>query len=115
MAPEVEEAHGALVKALHGTLLQAHVNAPSLQRSAVDTLLTLVQNVLREPGNEKFRRLRATNELFKTRVLAAKGADEFLSSLGFRSQTLDFVRFLVLDDAHFNDECRPPPPPRTPP
>ena len=41
--PEVDDARGRLVKALHGALLQSHVNAPRAQATAVDALLTMVQ------------------------------------------------------------------------
>ena len=41
--PEVEEARARLVKALHGTLLQSHINAPRAQATAVDALLAMVQ------------------------------------------------------------------------
>lgn len=105
LSPEVEEAHAALVKCLHGTILKTEINVPAKQQSAVETLTTLVQNVLREPGNEKFRRVRATNETFKARLLSVKGGEEFLKVLGFRDQTIDFTRFLVLSDAQYNAEC----------
>jgi hypothetical protein len=43
LPPEVEEARAKLVKALHGTLLQTHINAPGKQAAAVDALLKMVQ------------------------------------------------------------------------
>jgi hypothetical protein len=43
LAPEAEEARPKLVKALHGTLLQTHINAPAKQQAAVDALLKMVQ------------------------------------------------------------------------
>jgi len=125
LAPEVEEAQcvraaarrgspdappadrlssALLVKTLHGTILNSVNNVPAKQQSAVETLTTLVQNMLREPQNDKFRRVRATNETFKARLLSVKGGEEFLKALGFRDQTADFTRFLVLADSHFNEE-----------
>jgi hypothetical protein len=103
LSPEVEEAHAKLVKALHGTILQAANNAPPKQQSAVDSLTTLIGNILREPGNEKFRRVRCTNETLKARLLGVKGGEDFLRTCGFREQTIDFTRFLVLPS--YNEEC----------
>jgi hypothetical protein len=63
------------------------------------------QNVLREPANAKFRRVRAGNEAFKTAVVACKGGEDYLRAAGWRDATIDFARHLVLADALFNDEC----------
>ncbi len=80
LAPEVEEAHAKLVKALHGSILQAHLNAPPKQALCVEALLRLVQNCLAHPEEEKYRRVRATNESFRARVLAVKGGEDFLKA-----------------------------------
>jgi len=96
LAPHVEEAHSALVSALHGTILQSHVNAPPKQMACVETLSKMVHNVIDNPGEEKYRRVRCTNEAFKTRVLAVKGGEEFLRAAGWREQTIEFTRHLVL-------------------
>jgi PUB domain len=98
LAPHVEEAHSALVSALHGTILQSHVNAPPKQMACVEALGKMVHNVIDNPGEagEKYRRVRCTNEAFKTRVLAVKGGEEFLRAAGWREQTIEFTRHLVL-------------------
>ena len=109
LAPEVEDARARLVKALHGTLLQSHVNAPKLQAAAVDALLTMVQNVLRAPEEPKFRAVRAGNAAFKGRIAAARGGEDFLHAAGWRDVTRDFERHLVLPPAAeggaLQDEC----------
>ena len=155
--PEVEEARARLVKALHGTLLQSHINAPRAQATAVDALLAMVQarrnapssrgpvaasfrplspricdaarprermcmvmcadayprradvaqNVVREPGNAKFRRVRCSNEAFKSRIAAVRGGEDFLRAAGWRDATITFERHLVLSDAPHSDECVP--------
>lgn len=118
LSKELEEAHDALVKALHGTILLAKLNNPCAAKACMETLSTMVSNVLREPDNDKFRRVRCSNEAFRSRVLAVKGGEEFLKAAvrrpsprarcalsqrvpqGWRDQTVDFTRHLVLVSFH---------------
>jgi len=101
---EVADGRAKLVAALHGTLLMTHVNAAGKQAVAVDTLLTLVQNVLKEPEAEKYRRVRCSNESIKAKLLACKGAEDFLRAAGWAPVTREFERYLLLE-AGFNREC----------
>ncbi|EHA8587032.1 plant UBX domain-containing protein 2-like [Cocos nucifera] len=50
---------------------------------AVEVVLKLLRNVVREPGNEKFRRIRMGNPKIKEAVGEVKGGVELLESLGF--------------------------------
>jgi hypothetical protein len=68
------------------------------------------QNVLREPGNAKFRRVRCGNDAFKARVAAVRGGEDFLRAAGWRDATITFERHLVHADAPHSDECVPSPP-----
>lgn len=61
--------------------------------------------MLREPGNDKFRRVRVGNEAFKTRVGCVRGGEDFLRAAGWRDATITFERHLVHADAPLSDEC----------
>jgi len=61
--------------------------------------------VLREPGNDKFRRVRVGNEAFKARVGCVRGGEDFLRAAGWRDATITFERHLVHADAPHSDEC----------
>ena len=61
--------------------------------------------MLREPGNDKFRRVRVGNEAFKARVGAVRGGDDFLRAAGWRDATITFERHLVHADAPHSEEC----------
>nr|XP_010910270.1 plant UBX domain-containing protein 2-like [Elaeis guineensis] len=50
---------------------------------AVEVVLKLLRNVVREPGNEKFRRIRMGNPKIKEAVGEVKGGVELLECLGF--------------------------------
>lgn len=53
-------------------------------RDSVEVVLRLLGNVVREPGNEKFRRIRMGNPKIKEVVGDVKGGVELLESVGFR-------------------------------
>lgn len=50
---------------------------------AVEVVLKLLRNVVREPGNDKFRRIRMGNPKIKEAVGEVKGGVELLECLGF--------------------------------
>ena len=92
----VEEAQAALVATLYGSILQSLVNPAPKQAACVELLTKVVKNVIDHPGEEKYRRLKTTNEAFKAKVQGCKGGEDFLLAAGWRSETLDFTRHLVL-------------------
>ena len=69
--------------------------------------MTWRQNVVREPGNAKFRRVRCGNDAFKARIAAVRGGEDFLRAAGWRDATITFERHLVHTDAPHSDECVP--------
>ncbi|XP_020251212.1 plant UBX domain-containing protein 2-like, partial [Asparagus officinalis] len=54
------------------------------RKDLVDVVLRLLSNVAKEPGNEKFRRIRMGNPKIKEAVSEVKGGVELLEILGFR-------------------------------
>lgn len=50
---------------------------------SVQILLRLLDNVIREPQNEKFRTIRLENKLIKEKLLGLNGVREFLHKIGF--------------------------------
>ncbi len=61
--------------------------------------------MLREPANDKFRRVRVGNETFKARVGAVRGGEDYLRAAGWRDATITFERHLVHADAPHSEEC----------
>ncbi|XP_058078719.1 plant UBX domain-containing protein 2 [Magnolia sinica] len=53
---------------------------------SVDIVLKLLRNIIREPGNDKFRRIRMSNPKIKEALGAATGGIELLECIGFRLQ-----------------------------
>jgi hypothetical protein len=60
----------------------------------VDTLCKYVDNILENPTDDKFRKIRKSNKAYAERVAGVEGHDLFLDALGFETETVDGqVRF----------------------
>ncbi len=70
---------------------------------AVETLLKLVTNVVKNPGEPKFRRIRAENAAVKSKLLSAgANAESLLTLMGFEVTTEGMERVFVLSDHGFD-------------
>lgn len=58
--------------------------------STLKMLSTIAENLLRDPGNEKYQRFKPTNALIKQHLVEAKGALEYAIALGFRAEVVHF-------------------------
>ncbi|KAL1328685.1 hypothetical protein HN51_038491 [Arachis hypogaea] len=76
------------------SLKQNHKEDDTRVKKAFQTLLTYVGNVARNPDEEKFRKIRLSNQTFQERVGALKGGIEFLEICGF--EKIDGGEFLFL-------------------
>ncbi|KAE9601165.1 hypothetical protein Lal_00023907 [Lupinus albus] len=76
------------------SLKQNHKEDDARVKRAFQTLLTYVGNVARNPDEEKFRKIRLTNQSFQERVGALKGGIKFLEICGF--EKIDGGEFLFL-------------------
>ncbi|KAJ1426077.1 Zinc finger C2H2-type [Sesbania bispinosa] len=76
------------------SLKQNHKEDDARVKRAFQTLLTYVGNVARNPSEEKFRKIRLSNQTFQERVGALKGGIEFLEICGF--EKIEGGEFLFL-------------------
>lgn len=67
---------------------------------AVSTLKKVVDNIIRDPEEMKYRSLPLSNKLVIERILQVDGAVELLSSIGFTQQYIEGsdVEYFVLND-----------------
>ena len=56
----------------------------------VDTLVKYLDNVINNPTEEKYRKIRLSNKAFKERVSQLNGTEEFLQACGFQIKQLPF-------------------------
>ncbi|GLT57265.1 hypothetical protein SLA2020_302510 [Shorea laevis] len=76
------------------SLKQNHKGDDAKVKRAFQTLLTYIGNVAKNPDEEKFRKIRLTNQTFQDRVGALKGGIEFLELCGFEKVESDEFLFL---------------------
>ncbi|OQV19894.1 UBX domain-containing protein 6 [Hypsibius exemplaris] len=74
-------------------------------QSGRETLRKYLENILQQPGEEKYRKIRVQNKAFQERVLALEAADKFLEAAGFQKVTIsnegkdeDFFQLPSADD-----------------
>lgn len=58
-------------------------------RSCIDILNKYLTNILDNPGDEKYRKIKLSNRVFKEKVQPIIGAVEFLEAAGFSEKVLD--------------------------
>uniref|UniRef100_A0A914CGZ4 UBX domain-containing protein n=1 Tax=Acrobeloides nanus TaxID=290746 RepID=A0A914CGZ4_9BILA len=64
--------------------------------NAISTLDRILKNIINNPTEEKFRRIKMSGKVFNETVKPAKGAIEFLLTLGFKEELENNETFLVL-------------------
>ncbi|KAL4226210.1 UBX domain-containing protein 6 [Mactra antiquata] len=73
----------------------------------IDTLCKYLDNIINNPGEEKFRKIRISNKAFSERIASLEGTEEFLQAAGFEVKLLPFEdhdeRFFVMDETNGGD------------
>jgi hypothetical protein len=54
--------------------------------SAVELLIKIVQNIVNNPHEEKFRKLKASNKAFDSKIGSVRGGNDCMAALGFECQ-----------------------------
>jgi len=78
-------------------------NSKDVATASLKTLLTISQNLLREPGNPKFQQFKATNDTIKRRLIDPKGALEYAIALGFRPEVDNFQPYYRFNERKMTD------------
>ncbi|TFY82718.1 hypothetical protein EWM64_g1288 [Hericium alpestre] len=71
--------------------------------ASLQTLLTIAENILREPDNPKYKQFKPTNSKIKHDLVDPKGTLEYAVALGFRDEVENFQPFYRFRDRHIND------------
>ncbi|KAM5569538.1 hypothetical protein ABKV19_016849 [Rosa sericea] len=79
------------------SLKQNHKEDDAKVKRAFQTLLTFVGNVVKNPDEEKFRKIRLTNQSFQERVGSLRGGTQFLELCGFEKMEGGEFLFLARD------------------
>ncbi|KIJ56665.1 hypothetical protein M422DRAFT_22814 [Sphaerobolus stellatus SS14] len=63
--------------------------------ASIKTLLTIAENLLNHPENEKFHQFKPTNTIIKRNLVEVKGALEYAVEMGFRAEVKDLQPFYL--------------------
>ncbi|CAI5724305.1 unnamed protein product [Hyaloperonospora brassicae] len=77
---------------------------PTRAITAAETLIKMLSNVIKNPQEEKFRKIRISNALVQSKVVAVPGALDILAEAGFLPVELDGDAYLTLPADAFEAE-----------
>jgi len=78
-------------------------NSKEQATASLKTLLTIAQNLLREPDNPKYQQFKPTNNVIKKNLVDPKGTLEYAIELGFRPEVQNFQPFYTFNSRRMDD------------
>lgn len=82
-------------------------NSPPMQEGCIVTLHKLCANVLSNPAEDKFRKVRANNTMVKGKVSVCRGGEDFLIAAGWRRKVEKFEPYFVFGGGGGDDGAGP--------
>ena len=67
--------------------LYTEIRAPGVAKTCLKTCCVFMRNVVKEPDNEKFRKINLDKEAIQTRVAKVNGGLQILKAVGFNQAT----------------------------
>ena len=67
--------------------------------ACIETALKLVNNVVQNPSEPKYRRIRSNNPAVSKRLLRCPGGQDLLLGLGFRTKVMEFEEMWIVEEA----------------
>ena len=67
--------------------------------ACIETALKLVNNVVQNPSEPKYRRIRSNNPAISKRLLRCPGGQDLLLALGFRTKVMEFEEMWIVEEA----------------
>lgn len=80
---------------LTSCLIIKNCNTLDKAEDCIETLKKYLQNIISNPSEEKYQRIRMSNRIFSEKVAPAEGSLEFLKAAGFQEQICDGENFLI--------------------
>lgn len=82
-------------RALTACLIIQNCNTKTKAEQCIETLSKYLENILQNPAEEKYRKIRTSNRIFVERVKSVEGGYDFLIGAGFVEQELDNETYLI--------------------
>lgn len=81
---------------------------PDKIKTGVETLCKYLDNIISNPGDDKFKKIRVNNKVFQERIQPLEGTETFLQAAGFTPKSLQGPNetpedFLVISDEYATD------------
>lgn len=80
---------------LTACLIIKNCNTPDRAEDCIETIKKYLNNIIANPDEEKFHKIRMTNRVFSEKVANVEGTKEFMTAAGFTEQIMDGEKFLV--------------------
>jgi hypothetical protein len=90
----------ALLKIYDTLISKEHFN---IQIPCLETILTILNNLLAHPEEDKYRRLRFSSHTLQKKVVHTRGGLNFLYEVGFQKKVFEFQEFLVFEPSQVVD------------
>lgn len=82
-------------RGLTACLIIVNCNTKDKAEPCIETLKKYLENIIHNPHEEKYHKIRMTNRVFLEKVQPVEGALEFLLAAGFLEKTIDNEQYLV--------------------
>ncbi len=83
--------------ALTACLIIVNCNVKDRADACIETLKKYLENIIQNPEEEKFHKIRMGNRIFSEKVANVEGSIEFLNAAGFEEKEENGEKFLVWD------------------
>lgn len=80
---------------LTASLIIHNCNTKDKADACIETLKKYLENIIQNPSEEKFQKIRCSNRIFQEKVANIEGSKEFLKAAGFVEKEVDGELFLV--------------------
>ncbi len=97
-ARAAEETDNAVITEI-ARAIQCITQADNVTKEKLDcleTLHTVLDNIITSPSEAKFRTLRTSNTLFQSKIAKVSSGVDFLRNMGFKTKVVEFREHMVL-------------------
>lgn len=84
-----------------GAILELERNPSSLYVEGIAILIKLLENVIREPENVKYRTIRTANKIIKEKLLCLSNIDAVLKCIGFELVRHELAHTYIDSNKHY--------------
>uniref|UniRef100_A0A182JLQ8 Uncharacterized protein n=1 Tax=Anopheles atroparvus TaxID=41427 RepID=A0A182JLQ8_ANOAO len=92
-------------RGLTACLIIYNCNPKDKAEVCIETLAKCVENILNNPNEEKYKKIRMTNRMFCEKIKVCEGALEFLQAAGFAEIELDGEPHLIWSEDNIEPDC----------